>query len=305
QFQGLLLVFFALGNVLKHGHDGAFAPTESKFVRADGVTIDVQVASIAFVYGGERAIMSVFEDITERKKNQQQALELAVERERLRLLGDFIQYASHEFRTPLSIISNSLYLMPKVETPERRQEHENNVIQQIRRITDLLDDMLLMAKLDGSAPLQRAALSLNHLLSAVTTAVHHLPGYEGRELVLELADNLPIIQGNESLLYRAFGNLINRALHHPPDGGVVTVRVYLEDANVLIEVQDSSDGLDTESLLDSFHLFSPTDQSLATPGFGLGLPIARQIITAHKGQIEAIRYAGQGNLFRVVLPMTG
>ena len=83
-------------------------------------------------------------DITARKQAEQQALELKLQQERIKLLTTFFQDASHEFRTPLSIIKTATYIIERLDAPDKRQEKLDQINQQAERIDKLVNDLLLM-----------------------------------------------------------------------------------------------------------------------------------------------------------------
>lgn len=98
--------------------------------------------------GNVQFSVSIIRDITQRKQLESRTLELLAERERVKVLQRFVSDMSHDFRTPLSILSNSLYLMQKNTDPERQQAHAEKAASQIHRMEKLLDELLHIARLD-------------------------------------------------------------------------------------------------------------------------------------------------------------
>ncbi len=246
-------------------------------------------------------IIGIAEDITERKLAEKQMLEITLERERVRILSDFINDASHEFRTPLSIINTKLYLLGRTEDEERRAGYMQNIRDQIDDIVTLLESLVLMSKLD---------LSDNSLMNVQLDEVLHLLGNEMTEsaaardmtLTYELTETTPPIFGNFENIYRVFSNILENALRYTPPGGYITVRKYMEELSVVIEIEDNGQGIAADEMPQIFKSFFRGDAAHTTRGFGLGLPLAQRIIESYHGRIEVTSEVGKGSIFRVFLP---
>lgn len=249
-------------------------------------------------------VYGAVQDVTESRLAQQKALELATERERTRILTNFIQDASHEFRTPLSLISTSLYLMDRVEEPEQRQKHRDQILQQVKHIASLLDEMLTMSRLDSATDLvQHRATDLNHLLQAVEQTLRPLIEKKRHLLIHELDPALPAIKGDPDTLHTALANLLYNAVRYTPTGGTITLRTFTEKAFAVIEIQDTGVGISQTVINRIFERFYREDEAHTTPGLGLGLPISKRIIEQHQGWIEVDSQPGRGSIFKVRLPL--
>ncbi len=278
----------------------ALVSVEEKVVRRDGVTIDVALSAVPFPYQGETAMMIVFEDMTEHKRAQRQAFDLAVERERLNILRKFVQDTSHEFRTPLSIINNSLYLYTRAGSAEKEKAYSQAIRDQVQRLSRLLDDMVTMSRLDSVARFQLVPVALNPLLQSLVSRFAQTP--DTPRLTLETDDHLPLILGDEDLLRRALGSLLSNALRFTPASGSIQVRTLSGPEAVEIEIRDTGIGMTADTMQHIFERFYREDEARTTPGLGLGLPIAWQVIEGHGGHIEVESAPGEGSLFRVWLP---
>ncbi|MCA9936279.1 MAG: PAS domain S-box protein, partial [Anaerolineales bacterium] len=136
---------------------------ERLFRKKNGDVVPVEITA-ELVYdenGRPLHIQSVVRDISQRKQAEQQARELTLEQERVRLLTQFITNTSHEFRTPLSVISTSLYLLAQTNDPEKRQKYAHRADTQIWRINRLLEMLLLISQLDSDTPVDLAPTNLN------------------------------------------------------------------------------------------------------------------------------------------------
>ncbi|MBK7200117.1 PAS domain S-box protein [Candidatus Amarolinea dominans] len=243
------------------------------------------------------------QDITERKQAEQRAFELALERERIALLSAFVQNASHEFRTPLTIMQTNLYLLERLTDPLKRQQKRAQIEQQIVGITRLVDMLAEVVRLDSHAPFTFQPTDLNVLLSDVVVTLAQRVAASRLTLQLMAAPDLPLAPVDADRLRVALRELLDNALRFTPAGGRVALRSARVAGGVTIEVQDSGPGIPSEMQPYIFDRFYRQDISHSTPGFGLGLPIARLIVERHGGRLEMESQPGEGSLFRIVLPL--
>lgn len=250
-------------------------------------------------------LVGIIRDITERKKAEKQAMELALQKENMQVLADFIRDVSHDLRTPLTVIQSSLYLLLRSPDAERRAQHAASIEQQIARLERLIDDQLMMVRLDSSAEFAFERVDLNRAAREATASVAGLAEDQKLTLTQQLDDSLPPVRADEEKLLRALHNLVENAITYTPQGGSVTVRTYANGTQAIFEVQDSGIGIAESDLSRIFERFYRADKarSTRTGGSGLGLPIVRKIIEAHGGQIEVESAVGVGSTFRARLPL--
>ncbi len=242
--------------------------------------------------------------ITHFKQMAEQALELVVQKENMQILADFIRDASHDLKTPLTVIQSSLYLLQRSPDPERKKQHALNIEQQVTRLAQLIDDQLMTVKLDSTAEFTFENIDLNRVVREVTISVSPLVEQQKLSLVEELSENLPRIRADEEKLIRALRNLVENAISYTLAGGTVTIRTFTEAQQIICEVQDTGIGITETDLPHIFERFFRADRarSTQTGGSGLGLPIAHKIVQAHGGSIEAKSTFGVGSTFRLCLP---
>ena len=246
-------------------------------------------------------IVGIAENITARK----QADAYALERERMRILADFIRDASHEFRTPLSIINTKLYLVERMDNPERARQLISDVNAQIAQIDRLLESLVLMARLDSGMAYDRREIDLNRMLAVLSSSQQSLAEERGLVLVLDLFPALPLMVGDHEMLEYAFQHLLDNSLRYTPRGGKIIVRTATNGAStVWVDIIDNGVGIEPSILPHIFERFHRSDTAHSTRGFGLGLPIAQKIVEGHGGHIEVESAPGKGSRFRVVLPLT-
>ena len=242
-------------------------------------------------------------DVTERKRTEQQAQNLALEQERAQLLRGFITDASHEFRTPLSVIGTSAYLLRHAADEARKVAYWSDITLHVRHLTQLIDAILLMIQLDSGTKLDLETLDVNALLGPMH--VRHNRDAEERRLTLalDLADDLPPIQGDAHRLDHAFHQIVDNALKHTPPGGIVTIRTACDRGHVRVEILDTGCGMTAEQTQHIFERFYRGDAAHTTRGLGLGLTIAKTVVELHQGQIEVDTSPGAGSTFRILLPV--
>jgi two-component system OmpR family sensor kinase len=188
---------------------------------------------------------------------------------------------------------------------DRREE---DLAKSMRRIEDesarmgiLVEDLLLLARLDRDRPLQLAPVDLAELAA---DAVHDARAASpDREITLDAGQPV-ILRGDEARLRQVAANLLANAADHTPAGTPVTVRAAAENGNAILQVADRGPGLSAEEAERAFEPFYRADPSRdrTTGGAGLGLAIVAAIAAAHGGSVEVEPTAGGGATFRVLLP---
>jgi two-component system OmpR family sensor kinase len=226
-------------------------------------------------------------------------------------MRQFVADASHELRTPLTTIRGfaELYRQGAVSRPEEVARVVRRIEDEAARMGLLVEDLLLLARLDRERPLTLAPVELPVLaLEAVQAAQAIAPD---REINLEVRDSSErlVAYGDDARLRQVIGNLMTNALVHTPVEAAVTLRLSAAPGDrAVIEVADSGPGLSPEQKAHVFERFYRADeartrntQRVAT-GTGLGLAIVAAIVRSHHGSVEVISEAGEGATFRVTLP---
>ena len=207
----------------------------------------------------------------------------------------FITDASHELRTPLTTIRGFAELYRQgaardVELLMSRIESES------RRMGLLVEDLLLLARLDAQRPLEQHRVDL---LALATDAVHDAHSIApNRRIAMEVFDGpgTPEVIGDEARLRQVLGNLVSNALQHTPETAGITVRVGTQGANAVLEVIDRGPGMSHEDAHRVFERFYRTDSSRAraSGGTGLGLSIVDSLVYAHGGTVTVVTAPGRG-----------
>lgn len=220
----------------------------------------------------------------------------------------FVADASHELRTPLTSLQglSEMLLMGADQGDNRAvQRTVRGMHNELGRMGRLVNDMLTLSRLDGTAPVSFVTIDASRLLAEVAEQMG--PVAEARGVRLEVKCYGPVcVQGEPDKLKQVVLNLVDNALRYSPQGSAVQMLALADPATGLarLEVQDAGLGVAPEDLPRIFDRFYRGDLSRAraTGNTGLGLAIARAIVQAHGGTIEAQSSPGAGALFRVTLP---
>lgn len=251
-------------------------------------------------------LVGISRDITERKLVERQALELAAERERMKILQRFIGDLSHDFRTPLTIINTSIYLLRKLTDPERQQAQLDKVEAQVVRMDDLLGDLLKLDKLvNGDSPYSFETIDVNTIVGEVVGVLQVSAAEKSQEIQFTADPTLPPIMADADQLKQAAASIIENAVHYTPDEGTIRVRTSVVDGRVAVTVEDNGMGIAEEHLPHLFEPFYRVDQARSSTNgrSGLGLSIARRIVEAHGGTIDVQSALGKGSVFTIYLPV--
>lgn len=264
------------------------------------------VRSAPIINGDEvTGVIFIALDIHDRKMLEQKALDVALEKERVRVLSSFISDASHEFRTPLAAMNTSLYLLERDRDESKRANRMAQIQRQIFSLTALVNDLLTISRLDNNFQFKTYGVQLNDLLPQILASyTEHLEEKQIR-LSFEVKTAYLEVVANGDELSLALKKIIDNALRFTPEGGDIIVRSYLEDEFAVIEVQDSGKGMSEEELERASERFYRSDYSHTTRGFGLGLPIAIRIIEAHCGHLILQSQPSKGTTVIVRVPRLG
>ncbi|WP_293133612.1 two-component system sensor histidine kinase RppB [Microcoleus sp. bin38.metabat.b11b12b14.051] len=226
-----------------------------------------------------------------------------------RQIQQFTADAAHELRTPLAASQatvESALLMPELDEKEAR-EILRTVDRQNRRLTQLVTDLLLLARMDSQPKSEIPQLCcLNDLVSDLVEELAALAIASQVALTSEIRAQQQLnVVGDADRLYRLVTNLIVNAIQYTPAGGNVTVVLDCSHIEAIIQVQDTGIGIaaaDLARIFDRFYRVN-SDRSRHTGGSGLGLAIARAIARAHRGSLSARSQLGFGSTFVLRLPL--
>jgi two-component system OmpR family sensor kinase len=219
--------------------------------------------------------------------------------------------ASHELRTPLASIRGfaELYRQGAVREPEDVARTMGRIEDESRRMGSLVEDLLLLARLDEQRPARTDPVDLAVLAGDATHDARGLAPDRTVRLVGLSAGRGPepaVVIGDDNRLRQVVGNLVGNAARHTPAGTPIEVAVGHEGGRAVLEVRDHGPGLPAEHAVKVFERFYRVDASRARSqggGSGLGLSIVTAVVTAHGGRVGVAPTPGGGATFRVELPL--
>ncbi|HEX2622069.1 MAG TPA: ATP-binding protein [Phototrophicaceae bacterium] len=295
-----------------------------------GKMIEREIRVVAMT---EDEVLVILRDVTAEKRAERDHLEL----ERARLLRNFIDNISHDFRTPITILKTSLYLLSKqvdnLTLESRSLKNEigaselktygmsqviidgSSEIQQrigimeatVERLKELSESMTDVVRLDQEYHYHFEAYDLNQL--ARLTVNELMPQALNHQQTLRLETRESQLQTlvDITMMGRAIKHLIENAIEYTPAYGKIVIRTYRADQDsdhgAVIEVEDNGKGISLEDLPHVFERFYRGDKSRSgdVGGAGLGLAIAKEIVEAHRGKLEVSTHPGKGSVFTIIL----
>lgn len=213
----------------------------------------------------------------------------------------FIADASHELKTPLAIIktNTSLILSNKNATVESQGKWLNYINNQIARMTELLDEMLSLAKLDTNKELQEfKEFNLSKLLNNILLTFEAVIFENKIELESNILENI-CLKGDKESIKKVVIILLDNAIKYTNKSGKINVDLQKEKNKIKLKIKNTGEGIEKEELERIFERFYRVDTSRAreTGGYGLGLSIAKSIIDSHNGKIYAESNIGKDTTF--------
>ncbi|WP_328314538.1 HAMP domain-containing histidine kinase [Streptomyces sp. NBC_00442] len=218
-------------------------------------------------------------------------------------LRHFAADASHELRTPVANIRGhaELALRHRGAVPAEVRHALERIGGESQRMTRLVDDLLLLARLDAGRPLEHEPVDLTLLiLNATDDARAAGPGHRW---LLDLPEEPVTVTGDAHRLQQAIGNLLANARTHTPPGTDVTITLATDERGVRVDVSDNGPGIPEELQPEVFGRFVRADhaRSRSTGSTGLGLAIVHAVVTAHAGTATVTSRPGR-TTFRITLP---
>lgn len=214
---------------------------------------------------------------------------------------DFVANVSHELRTPLTVIAG--YLETLLDNVENINPRWNRALQQMQqqasRMQSLLNDLLLLAKLEATDyPADNKPVAVDLMLLAIRNDAQALSSGREHRISLE-ADPKVRLKGSEAELRSAFSNLVFNAVKYTPEGGEIRIRWWGDERGAHLSVQDNGIGIDPKHLPRLTERFYRVDSSrnASTGGTGLGLAIVKHVLIRHRGTLDISSVPGKGSSF--------
>ncbi len=252
-------------------------------------------------------ITGIATDITERRQAEiklQHSLER--ERELSELKSRFITTISHEFRTPMTIISSSAYLLERYHERmefDKQRAKLRNITQEITRMTAMLTDFLTIEHMEkGEIKLIPEPVQPEVLLQSAIERAEDIRN-DNHTIKWDQEKSCPDVMVDKELFSQVIDILLNNAIKYSPDGGTISIRLNCENDYAIIQISDRGIGIPSDEIPRIFDLFYRASNVTYIPGTGLGLNIARRIIEQHGGQINVESTLNVGSSFTLRLPL--
>ena len=224
-------------------------------------------------------------------------------------MRQFVADASHELRTPLTTIRGfaELYRQGAAGSPDDTARLVRRIEDEAARMGLLVEDLLLLARLDRERPLSLSPVELRVLASEAVQAAGAMA--PERAISIEVAPRAGalVVQADDARLRQVLGNLLTNAIIHTPPDAQISVRLRSDGSFAIVEVVDTGQGLSPDQAERVFERFYRADaarrRDREATSTGLGLAIVAALVRAHGGSVEVDSVPGQGSTFRVRLPL--
>lgn len=309
---------------------------ESKGLKKDGSIIDIEFRVRKVEWQGASAMQCVVMDITDRKRAENELIghrdqlqelvdkatkelkakaeelkqALAKEKELNHLQDQFVSMASHEFRTPLSIIDMSAQrLKSQAEknrlSPEDAVQKVHKIRTAVRRMTRLMESTLMAARMhEGKIKVDTGPCDLKTLVEQVCATQQEVAS--NHVITCDLTSDLPdSIQADQCALEQVLTNLLSNAIKYAPDVPEIKVAAQSEGDHIVISVRDRGIGIDEDDLRNIGQRFFRAKTSTGIAGTGIGLNLVKYLVESHGGRLEVESKKGEGSMFTVRLPVAG
>ena len=221
-------------------------------------------------------------------------------------LGEFLTVLSHQLRNPVQAISSNAWLLKSRASDEKILRPAEAIERQVGRLSKVLDDVLDMVRVTRNASLETARVNLQQVVTAAVSTIQESTDTHRREIDVDMPPQPIPVEADARRLAQAIGNVLHNAVKFSPQQGRVEVRVKRSGDTATVSVKDQGAGIAAEDLPRIFEPFAHGRSRAhhSEVELGIGLHIARQLLRAHGGGIEAYSAGpGKGCEFLVRLPV--
>lgn len=222
-----------------------------------------------------------------------------------RRLQAFLAILAHELRNPLAPIRNAVDVIRLTPVADARIRHCAEIIgRQLQLLTRLITDLMDVGRVtSGKLKVQPVPILYNEVVATAIEAMRPALDSASQKFDVVLPADPVFVKGDAARLEQVLSNLLSNATKYTPRGGTVSVRVRADAGNVVTTISDTGRGIAPEALDRIFNLFAQEGDESARSGLGIGLALARAVIEAHGGAIQASSAGeGHGSTFTVMLP---
>jgi signal transduction histidine kinase len=224
-----------------------------------------------------------------------------------RLKTHMIRMASHDLKNPLALLVGYLDMIwddvSRNVLPDPR--YIESLYKAITRMETLIASLLETERAEHNAPMQRLPVDPYQLFDTVLEDMEPMAAQRSHRLIKNVQSNLHAIRGDFVQLREALGNLISNAIKYTPDGGTITVNVYIEDERLYFTVEDTGYGIPADQQSRIFEPYFRASQGATghIEGTGVGLSLVKEVVGRHGGNVWFTSVEGSGSTFGFWLPM--
>ncbi|MFB6272418.1 MAG: ATP-binding protein, partial [Salinibacter sp.] len=256
-------------------------------------------------------LIGMIEDIDEKKRQKQKLKEAKTKAEEMsRLKSAFLANMSHEIRTPLTSILGFAEAIGNADDADEEvpvKEFARRISKSGNRLLETLDSVLDLSRLEaGSMDLSPGPLELTEEVQETVNLLEQRAKTTGVTLQADVPDTPLWVTADQGALRRIQRNLLSNALKYTEDGGQAWIRVYEDDGDAVLEVEDTGIGMEPSVAEDLFEPFRQASEGLDREyeGTGVGLAVTQKTVEQMGGTIEVETEMGEGSCFIVRLPRT-
>lgn len=240
-----------------------------------------------------------------RDKNLELARAYAELEDATRRKSEFLTVISHELRTPLTAIRGYTHLMRSGALPVAMLNNALNVVvKNTEALVSLINNLLFLQEVDLIPPALEPT-QLADIVQPIVNALQPRADESGLRFELDLPPDLPEIKADRGGLTQAVGALLDNAVKFSPGGGVIAIGASAADNGLTLKIADPGVGISPDELAHIFDRYHHVERSgdQLFGGVGLGLPIAKQVVEQHGGQISVTSEVNKGSTFTITLPL--
>jgi signal transduction histidine kinase len=284
--------------------------SEESLAKVDRATMTARVVLLAVIFGLllvgaglAYATVRVVNELRRLYAEQQETTEKLAEANKAKT--EFIADVSHELRTPLTVLRGNAQVGLGLGGGGDHEEILTEIVEESKRMSRMVEDLLFLARSDSaSVPLDLETVAVEPFLAGIAGRAETLARERGAELETELEGG-GFVEIDRQRIEQAVLILVDNAAKYGPPGGTVTLTSSVRSGEMCISVEDRGPGIPKEELPRIFERFYRLDKARSRQlgGTGLGLPIAKTVVEAHGGRIEAASWLGEGTKVSLILPL--
>lgn len=220
--------------------------------------------------------------------------------------SDFVSTVSHDLRSPLTAILGYVELLERVGTlNDTQKEFTYRVQASVQNITNLVDDLLNLGRIEAGFDSRKEPLKLDTLMEFTIDGFQKSLAAKQQTITTDIQADLPQVFGSPVQLRQVISNILTNACKYSPDNSTIAVSLHQEKNQIIMRVKDEGYGIPAIDIPHIFEKFYRAGNiSSDTPGTGLGLAIVKTIIDSHNGRIWVDSVIGEGSTFTIVLPVS-